>query len=235
MTVGYMARSSGPQHASAARRLTGAREEQCRLAGALAGSQTPERLSASRADVASSKEWLHWIEHAESLEPWADGEWAPEPLARTEEVPSEMLVELLDTAPGGGSTSPAASWVVPALPVCVRELRARVAGFARAHGVDDVLIVDLQLAASEAITNAVMHAFRDRVMPGTVAASITVDKAAGRVEVIVSDDGMGMTPRPDSPGAGLGLPIISRLSDELSIRPGAIGIGTEVRMIFTGR
>jgi hypothetical protein len=43
-----------------------------------------ERLSRGRADVAACKEWLHWIEEAESLAPMADGEWGPSTAMTTE-------------------------------------------------------------------------------------------------------------------------------------------------------
>jgi hypothetical protein len=84
MTAGHMARSNGPEHESAVRRLAGARDEQRRLDGlyaAVAGTRAEplalERLSAGRAYVASREAWLHWIDEGESLAPWADGEWAP--------------------------------------------------------------------------------------------------------------------------------------------------------------
>jgi hypothetical protein len=84
MTAGQMARRTGREHASAARRLAGARDEQGRLGtlfkvavGTAAEPLAEERLSASRAYVAARKEWLHWIDEGESLAPWADGEWAP--------------------------------------------------------------------------------------------------------------------------------------------------------------
>ena len=55
------------------------------------------------------------------------------------------------------------------------------------------------LAVSEAVTNAVMHAYCDRE-PGAV--RIFASVAEGALVVIVSDDGPGMTPRTDSPGMG---------------------------------
>ena len=85
MTVGCMARSSGPEHASAARRLSGARDERNRLrslsvaaAGTRAEPLAQHRLSAARAEVASRAEWLHWIDEGQSRAPWEDGVWAPQ-------------------------------------------------------------------------------------------------------------------------------------------------------------
>lgn len=84
MTVVHMARSSGSQHASAVRRLAGARAEQGRLGtlyAAAAGTRdrpfAQQRLSSARAYVASREQWLHWIDEGGSLAPWEDGEWAP--------------------------------------------------------------------------------------------------------------------------------------------------------------
>ena len=47
----------------------------------------------------------------------------------------------------------------------------------------------------------------------------------------VTDEGRGMLPRTDSPGLGLGLGLIARLTDELEISsPG--GRGTEICVSF---
>jgi anti-sigma regulatory factor (Ser/Thr protein kinase) len=248
MTVGYVARRSGAQHDSAVRRLDRAQARQGRLVERLASTReqpcAQERLSAGRAGVASRDQWLHWIDGAESLEPWADGEWAPRagllveggsagPID-VEQYPG-ALVELVHVAPRAGSTAWAASWVAPALAACVEPLRTRLVTFAEAHLECEALVADLKLAASEAITNVVMHAYRDRDRPGTVTAGISTDTTAGRVEVVVTDGGSGMTARPDSPGAGLGLSIIAAVCDQVTIRPGPTGAGTEIRMIFAVR
>jgi serine/threonine-protein kinase RsbW len=248
MTVGDVAPRGGPQHESAVRRLDSAQARQGRLVDRLASTRdqacAQERLSAGRATVASRNQWLHWVDEAESLEPWADGEWAPRAGVSAEggspgpfavEQHPGAVVELVHVPPAVGSMVRAASWVAPALPVCVGPLRARLVAFAEAHLGRTALIADLNLAASEAITNVVMHAYRDRERPGTVTAGITTDTAAGRVEVVVSDAGSGMTARPDSPGAGLGLSIIAAVSDQVTIRPGPSGAGTEVRMILALR
>jgi serine/threonine-protein kinase RsbW/stage II sporulation protein AB (anti-sigma F factor) len=49
--------------------------------------------------------------------------------------------------------------------------------------------------------------------------------------VVVRDHGRGMTPRADSPGLGVGLPLIASLAETLELTNGADG-GTEVRMTF---
>ena len=54
------------------------------------------------------------------------------------------------------------------------------------------------VVVSEAVTNAVLHAYRDREQPGQVHVSASLDDDG--VEVSVADDGLGMRPRADSPG-----------------------------------
>ena len=83
------------------------------------------------------------------------------------------------------------------------------------------------LAVTEAVTNAVMHAYRDRE-PGTV--RIFASVGDGALVVVVSDDGPGMTPRTDSPGIGLGLSLIAQLSTTVEIDGN--GDGTRVMMSF---
>jgi serine/threonine-protein kinase RsbW/stage II sporulation protein AB (anti-sigma F factor) len=87
---------------------------------------------------------------------------------------------------------------------------------------------DVILAVGEACANAVMHAYAD-VDPGTLELRA---RAIGRtLEIVVADRGHGMAPRPDSPGLGLGLPLIATLARSLELREGRDG-GTEVWMTF---
>ena len=71
------------------------------------------------------------------------------------------------------------------------------------------------VVVSEAVANAVMHAYRDRPEPGRVRVSVEVDEE--RLELAVSDDGIGMMPRIDSPGAGLGVPLMTGFADEVVV------------------
>jgi serine/threonine-protein kinase RsbW len=52
-----------------------------------------------------------------------------------------------------------------------------------------------------------------------------------RLTVVVHDEGRGMLPRPDSPGLGLGLPLIATLAESLELGTGSED-RTEVRMTF---
>jgi serine/threonine-protein kinase RsbW/stage II sporulation protein AB (anti-sigma F factor) len=113
----------------------------------------------------------------------------------------------------------------------VAGVRESAVQFAGANGVPDGLVDDLRLAISEAMTNAVVHAFRHREQPGTV--TVTIDVRAGEMaEVVVRDDGAGMVPRSDSPGLGLGLPLIGRVADQVEHRKPCDGAGFEVWMCF---
>jgi anti-sigma regulatory factor (Ser/Thr protein kinase) len=118
---------------------------------------------------------------------------------------------------------------LPAVPSTVTAMRGDVAAFATAVGIGDPLLSSVKLAVSEAVTNAVMHAYADADEPGEVRLCATVD--GDRVNVVVSDDGCGMVPRLDSPGLGVGLPFIAHSSDTLDIGRNDAG-GTELRMSF---
>ena len=85
------------------------------------------------------------------------------------------------------------------------------------------------LAVSEAATNVVVHAYTGQELPGLIEVNATV--AAGELWVIVTDTGLGLRPRLDSPGLGLGLAIIAQLADGVDlVRPGDGGV--ELRMRF---
>jgi serine/threonine-protein kinase RsbW/stage II sporulation protein AB (anti-sigma F factor) len=60
-----------------------------------------------------------------------------------------------------------------------------------------------------------------------VAASVDGDA----LRVTVRDEGMGIVPRPDSPGLGLGLPLIATLTESLELGK-APDDRTEVTMVF---
>ena len=131
---------------------------------------------------------------------------------------------------GQKSAMPSASWTAPATAESVAQLRQAVVDFAYEHGVTEPCLSDIRLAVSEAVTNAVMHAFRGRA-DGTVTASVTMDDPEW-VEVRVTDDGSGMAPRDDSPGLGLGLPLIRHLTDQFEHRRPPGSVGTELWMRF---
>jgi anti-sigma regulatory factor (Ser/Thr protein kinase) len=117
----------------------------------------------------------------------------------------------------------------PARPEHVREARARVCELASRAGVAPRVVDNVRLAVSEAVGNAVLHGYR-----GSDQGDVTVVAEAddGELKVVVSDEGCGMRPRPDSPGAGLGLPLIAEMADSVSVSPGRGGRGTQLCMTF---
>lgn len=121
--------------------------------------------------------------------------------------------------------------VVPAVPDSIAVIRQTVSGICEALGADVRTIGDVKLAATEACTNVVLHAYADG-HPGT----IELDAYAGEDELrlLVRDRGAGMTPAPMAEGLGLGLPLIAALTTTLTIVEPDDG-GTEVSMTFALR
>jgi serine/threonine-protein kinase RsbW len=93
----------------------------------------------------------------------------------------------------------------------VAEARRAAVAYARQHAVPADKLDAIALAVSEATTNVVMHAYRDREDPGTFTLGLDLEGASLLIEV--RDDGLGMAPRDDSPGLGFGLPIIANVTD----------------------
>jgi anti-sigma regulatory factor (Ser/Thr protein kinase) len=85
------------------------------------------------------------------------------------------------------------------------------------------------LAVSEAVSNVVVHGYRDSA-PGAV--TVCAEAEDHQLTVVVRDDGCGLAPRADSPGAGLGLPLIAEVAESMSVTRGRNGHGTVLRMIF---
>src|SRR3954454_24931387 len=116
---------------------------------------------------------------------------------------------------------------LPARAENVAVVRHAFGGFGDALDVPDHALADVKLAVTEACTNVVVHAYPDGEGPLGIAAWVRDD----RLTVVVHDEGRGMLPRPDSPGLGLGLPLIATLADSLELGTGP-DERTEVRMTF---
>jgi serine/threonine-protein kinase RsbW len=116
----------------------------------------------------------------------------------------------------------------PAVPDSVADARNALTSFAEETGAKPSQLDSVRLAASEAVTNAVMHAYatgRD----GSV--HVSASYVEGELWLLVADTGGGMRPRTNSPGLGLGLALIAQLADEFQILSRGSG-GTELRMRF---
>jgi serine/threonine-protein kinase RsbW/stage II sporulation protein AB (anti-sigma F factor) len=104
-----------------------------------------------------------------------------------------------------------------------------VTEFAARIGVPQPTLDGVRLAVSEAVSNAVLHGY-----PGATAGPVTVIAEADDGELVISvlDEGGGLAPRADSPGAGLGLPLIAEVAQSVSVGRGDGGRGTMLRMTF---
>jgi anti-sigma regulatory factor (Ser/Thr protein kinase) len=115
-----------------------------------------------------------------------------------------------------------------ARPDQVRVIREEVKAYAVENGAADPNAV--ALAVSEAVTNAIVHAYVDAPEPGEIEVIAKMVPGDG-LEVFVCDDGRGMLPRHDSPGVGLGLPLVATLAESFEVQARSGG-GTQVRMAF---
>ncbi len=109
-------------------------------------------------------------------------------------------------------------------------LRREVVGFLAGVDLCADRTEDIRLAVSEALSNAVIHAYRDRDEPGDL--EVSASRGDHTIEVVVRDCGSGMAPRDDSPGLGLGMPVIAHTTDCFEIQCANGSTGTEIRMRF---
>jgi serine/threonine-protein kinase RsbW len=136
------------------------------------------------------------------------------------------------------ATSYLESW--EAVPDSVPTARRAVVEWLRAANTTDPPLGEIEVVVSEALANAVTHAYRDDGdgdgegddRPGEM--RVRIELHPREVEVVVEDDGLGMIPRADSPGLGLGLPLIAMLSDRLDVQS-APGGGTRLAVMFARR
>jgi stage II sporulation protein AB (anti-sigma F factor) len=107
--------------------------------------------------------------------------------------------------------------------------RAAASRLATACGAD---VGEVALCVSEAVTNAVIHAFRDRDdSSGAIRVRGECSERRG-LWICVEDDGVGIAPpRTDSPGLGLGLGMIRAVVVRLDLSSDETG--SRVRMWFT--
>jgi anti-sigma regulatory factor (Ser/Thr protein kinase) len=96
-------------------------------------------------------------------------------------------------------------------------------------GVEETRRSDIALVLTEAAGNAVVHAYPPRTL-GLLYVDAGI--AHGNLLLRICDCGRGMGPRTDSPGLGIGLSLIGRLSDGLEIAPNRTVGGTRVCAMF---
>jgi serine/threonine-protein kinase RsbW len=117
---------------------------------------------------------------------------------------------------------------LPARAENVAIVRHALGALGEAYGVDEETLADIRLAVTEACTNVVMHAY-----PDGQEGPLEVEAGFGRgsLTVKVLDRGPGIVPRPDSPGLGLGLPLIASLAESVELGRDEHD-HTEVQMVF---
>ena len=109
------------------------------------------------------------------------------------------------------------------------QAREAVRAFAAEQGADADTLAAIELCVSEAVSNAAVHAYRRLGRCGPV--EVEARRPEGYLCIYVRDHGSGMRRRPDSPGLGLGLPLIRETAWDVDVRPAREG-GTEVLMRF---
>jgi serine/threonine-protein kinase RsbW len=132
------------------------------------------------------------------------------------------------STPEGATVTPHLELKLPARPENVAVVRHAFGGLAEALDVDEQTLADIKLAITEACTNVVIHAYDDHD-DGALEVDAILDEQL--LTVVIRDRGRGIVPRPDSPGLGLGLPLIATLAESLELGSDASD-HTEVRMTF---
>jgi serine/threonine-protein kinase RsbW len=118
----------------------------------------------------------------------------------------------------------------PATAEAVGVARRHILRIAREAGAGPRVLADIELAASEALTNAILHACGPAGGHGEVFAVATASEGA-RFSIWVIDEGRGGTPSAPSSGLGLGLELMARFTERLRI--GVLDDGrTQVELRF---
>jgi len=102
--------------------------------------------------------------------------------------------------------------------------RHAISALAEPHQIDQFAV---QTVVSELVGNAVVHAYVGRE-PGPIVVVARVVR--GLFVVTVADQGIGMKPRLDSPGLGIGIPLAGKLTHDLRIE--ADDAGTTISASF---
>jgi anti-sigma regulatory factor (Ser/Thr protein kinase) len=127
------------------------------------------------------------------------------------------------------ATTPDLELALPARAENVAVVRHAFGALGETFAVDEQILSDIRLAVTEACTNVVVHAYPDgREGQLEVLATLLDDE----LTVAVRDYGPGIVPRHDSPGLGLGLPLIASLAESVQLGRDEQD-RTEVRMTFS--
>ena len=145
---------------------------------------------------------------------------------------SRVSTESPSVTPSEDATAPTVSLELESRPETLTLVRGMLAGVAELLAMDPELLDDLKTAVSEACNNVALHAYPEGIGSLTVLLSSTAEG----IEVIVRDQGLGITEQAasDDRVQGVGLQVIRALSTQAEFRVRAGG-GTEAWMLFSGR
>jgi anti-sigma regulatory factor (Ser/Thr protein kinase) len=118
---------------------------------------------------------------------------------------------------------------LPARAENIAIVRHAFGALGEAYALDEQTLSDIRLAVTEACTNVVVHAYPDG---GEGDMEVLATLLGEELMVVVRDEGAGIGPRPDSPGLGLGLPLIASLAESVQLGRDE-DERTEVRMTFS--
>jgi anti-sigma regulatory factor (Ser/Thr protein kinase) len=126
-----------------------------------------------------------------------------------------------------GMEAPRARWTAPATADEVGRMRRAAAKVAAEHGLEGLALEHFELAVSEALTNAVLHAYPRSSGP----MSVEVECDGADLRVTIADEGRGIGASADHRGLGMGLGILASAADFCQIRSRR-GVGVEVTLGF---
>lgn len=118
----------------------------------------------------------------------------------------------------------------PAVAASIPLARSVITDWAEEAGAGREQVDQMRLAVSEALTNVVLYAYPWR----TGDMHVTARMAGNELWVLIADSGCGIHAGGDSEGLGLGLALISKMTDGFSVVERSSG-GTELRLRFYAR
>jgi anti-sigma regulatory factor (Ser/Thr protein kinase) len=116
---------------------------------------------------------------------------------------------------------------LPAVPASVREARHAAAKIATRLDATDRIVDDVKLCVSEAVANAVRHAYASE----TGIVDVAVERSGDELAVVVRDQGRGLAEFSREGELGFGLRIIARVARRYDISTGP-NLGTKIQMFF---
>lgn len=128
------------------------------------------------------------------------------------------------------STEPEFRLAMPSRAENVALVRQVLRGAIEVIGLEESRLLDINASVSEACNNVVVHAYEGDEGP----MEVLLCMGDNELEVVVTDHGVGMKPKPPAPELevqGMGLSLIQTLTDRVEVLGGA-GKGTKVRMAF---